>query len=156
MIELLQIKNKGVIVLCNAGNFYISVGKDAITLNEILDLKLSCFKPEVCKVGFPLIALEKYTNLIEEKDYSYIVYNFNRDNGELQIIKQYKGKNKSELEKENVNCYICKHSTKYYKNHDIYVGAVAKLYESEIEQNKEIKKEEKDKWFKIKKKKKTS
>ena len=156
MIELLQTKNKGVIILCNAGNFYLAVGKDAITLNEILDLKLSCFKPEVCNVGFPLIALEKYTNLIEEKDYSYIVYNFNRNSGELQIVKQYKGKNKVGLEKQNVNCYICKHSTKYYKKDDIYVGAVAKLYESEIEQNKEIKKEEKNKWFTIKKKKKTN
>ena len=83
MKELLQTKNKGVIVLCNAENFYIAVGKDAITLNEIIDLKLTCFKQEICKVGFPLIALEKYTNLIEEKDYSYIVYNFNKDSGEL-------------------------------------------------------------------------
>lgn len=34
MIELLQIKNKGKIVIVNNGNFYIAVGKDALALNE--------------------------------------------------------------------------------------------------------------------------
>lgn len=32
---------------------------------------------EICKVGFPLNSLGKYTQLIKEKDYSYIVYNYN-------------------------------------------------------------------------------
>ena len=61
MMELLQIKNKGKIVICNAGNFYIAIGKDAILLNCLLDLKLSCLKAEICKVGFPISSLEKYS-----------------------------------------------------------------------------------------------
>ena len=64
MMELLQVKNKGEIVLCNAGNFYIAIGKDAVLLNELLGLKLGCLKPEMCKVGFPIAFLEKYTNMI--------------------------------------------------------------------------------------------
>ena len=44
MMELLQEKNRGKIVLCNAGNFYIAIGKDALALHEIIGLKLSCFK----------------------------------------------------------------------------------------------------------------
>ena len=35
MMELLQVKNKEKIVLCNAGNFYIAIGKDTVLLNEL-------------------------------------------------------------------------------------------------------------------------
>lgn len=68
MVELLQEKNRGKIVFCNAGNFYVAIGKDAVILNRLLDLKVSCFKPEVCKVGFPINSLEKYLELIYEKN----------------------------------------------------------------------------------------
>ena len=40
MMELLQVKNKVEIVLCNAGNFYIAIGKDAVLLNELYCLLL--------------------------------------------------------------------------------------------------------------------
>ena len=79
MIQLLQEKEMGKIILVNAGLFYIARGKDAILLHNILDLKTSCLEVEVCKVGFPIKSLEKYTRLIEEKDYSYIVYNFDNE-----------------------------------------------------------------------------
>ena len=102
MIELLQQKNKGKIVFCNTGNFYIAIGKDAVLLNNLIDLKLSCLKQEICKVGFPINALEKYTELIAEKEYSYIVYFFNQEKEELEIIMQYEGKNNNEI-KEKVN-----------------------------------------------------
>ena len=92
MMELLQKKNKNKIVICNLGNFYISVGKDAVLLNNLLDLKVSCFKPEICKVGFPIGSLEKYTDLIQQKRYSYIVYYFDQKKEELEIIKKYKTK----------------------------------------------------------------
>lgn len=89
MMELLQQKNKGKVIFCNAGNFYIAIGKDAVLLNNLLGLKLSCLKEEICKVGFPLTALEKYTNLLEEKKYTYIVYFFNQEKEELEIKKEY-------------------------------------------------------------------
>lgn len=59
MMELLQQKNKGKIVFCNTGNFYIAIGKDAVLLNNLIDLKLSCLKQEICKVGFPINAFRK-------------------------------------------------------------------------------------------------
>lgn len=135
MMELLQEKNKGKIVLCNCGNFYIAIGKDAIVLYESLNLQLSCFKPEICKVGFPITSLEKYTDMIQEKEYGYVVYYFDKQKEELEKIKEYQGKKIVYIEKTNRNCYICKHSTKYYKKEDVYVKAVAKLYESEKEKN---------------------
>lgn len=100
MMELLQQKNKGKIVFCNTGNFYIAIGKDAVLLNNLIDLKLSCLKQEICKVGFPINALEKYTELIAEKEYSYIVYFFNQEKEELEIIMQYEGKNNNEIKEK--------------------------------------------------------
>ena len=33
MVQILQKKNKGKIILCELGYFYIAIGKDAILLN---------------------------------------------------------------------------------------------------------------------------
>ena len=86
MMELLQIKNKGKIVFVNAGNFYIAVGKDAVLLHKILDLKTTCMKPEICKAGFPINSLEKYTEKLSESKYSFIVYYFNQETEELKEV----------------------------------------------------------------------
>ena len=144
MMEILQEKNKGKIVICNIGNFYVAIGADAVLLNNLIDLKVSCFKPEICKVGFPINALEKYTDLIQEKDYSYIVYYFNQSNEELEILKEYKGKYTNEIKKENINCYICSKSVGKYKKADKYIIALSKLYEKEQEELEENKKTQKE------------
>ena len=157
MMELLQVKNKGKIVLCNAGNFYIAIGKDAVLLNELLGLKLSCIKPEMCKVGFPISSLEKYIDKIQEKRYSYIVYYFDQQKEELEVLMEYKGKKKNEVKEERKNCYICSNDIKKYKKVDKYIMALTKLYE--IEQEKEDKiqelkenKKRRIRWSKNKKK----
>ena len=157
MMELLQIKNKGKIVFVNAGNFYIAVGKDAVLLHKILDLKTTCMKPEICKAGFPINSLEKYTEKLNESKYSFIVYYFNQETEELEVVIDYNGKFKNNEDRKNINCYICKHSTKYYKSDDKYILAVARLYAKEGKKvnNKEIKEQEgKEKWYKINQKKK--
>lgn len=142
MMELLQIKNRGKIVFCNAGNFYIAIGKDAILLNNLLELKLTCLKPEICKVGFPIQSLEKYTDLIQEKGYSYIVYFFDQEKEELEVLIDCIGK-KTNLVKENRNnCYLCKKGIKGYKEQDKYIRAVAKLYENEDKIKRQQEKEE--------------
>ena len=38
MLEILQEKNKGAIVLIKLGVFYIAIGKDAVFLNKELDV----------------------------------------------------------------------------------------------------------------------
>ena len=73
--------------------------------------------------------------MIQEKEYGYVVYYFDKQKEELEKIKEYQGKKIVYIEKTNRNCYICKHSTKYYKKEDVYVKAVAKLYESEKEKD---------------------
>lgn len=130
MLGLLQVKDKGHIILANAGNFYIARGKDALILNEILGLKLTCLECEICKVGFPKNSLEKYMQKIEKKDYSYIVYNYDNVFNKLEVIKRYDGKNKNELKEDRKNCYICTNSVKMYKKTDKYMQAVLELYNS--------------------------
>ena len=161
MIELLQEKDKGKIILVNLGAFYIARGKDAVLLNRELNLKVNCMETEICKVGFPINSLDKYANEIEKRNYSFIVYNYNNDEGKLDIIKRYIGKKQNNIVEQKCNCYICKNTVKIYKKEDKYIKAVAKLYELESEkeprennetQNKDNKKRNMI-WIKSKKKK---
>lgn len=152
-MEILQRKNKEKIVLCNLGKFYIAIGKDAVLLHELIGLKLSCLKPEVCRVGFPILSLEKYTDLIQEKEYSYVVYFFDQKREELEILMEYEGKKVNQLEKNYDNCYTCSKGIKNYKRPDKYIIAVVKLYEEESKLEKDIKNEKRRKiWFRNKKK----
>ena len=109
--------------------------------------------------------------MIQEKGYSYIVYYFNKQNGELEILKEYKGKYTNEIKRENINCYICSKSVGKYKKADKYIIALSKLYEKEQEElteekedcvtktiNKDISKKEENErkrklWFQRKNKK---
>ena len=154
MIELLQNKEKGKIILVNSGNFYIARGKDAVLLHNVLNLKVNCLETEVCKVGFPLNSLEKYTKLIEEKQYSYIVYNYDSKLEKLNILKYYNGKYLNEINEEKLNCYICTNTVKIYKKNYKYIKAVANLYEEEELENKKIKENKRKIIWKLKRKKK--
>lgn len=140
MMELLQMKEKGRIVICNAGDFYIAIGKDAILLNKILGLKVTCFKTEVCKVGFPIQSLEKYTELLTKSRYGYTIFNLDKQQKKLIIVESYKGKRKNEETEQKLNCYKCKHNGRYYKKEDIYIEAVKKLYEElyKKEENEDV------------------
>lgn len=152
MVELLQRKDNGKIILVNSGSFYIARGRDAVLLHNILNLKVNCMEAEICKIGFPLNSLDKYTQLIEQEQYSYIVYNFDNKLGKLNITKKYNGKKLNTIEKEKLNCYICTNTVKMYKKNDKYIQAVADLYEEEYQkQEKETKlNKEKTKGRKIK------
>lgn len=153
MVELLQRKDNGKIILVNSGSFYIARGRDAVLLHNILNLKVNCMEAEICKIGFPLNSLEKYTQLIEQEQYSYIVYNYDNKLGKLNITKKYNGKKLNTIEEEKLNCYICKNTVKMYKKNDKYIQAVADPYEEEYQkqeketkQNKEKTKGRKIKW----------
>ena len=60
MLEILKEKEKGTIVFVKLDTFYVAVGEDAVLVHKLLDLKCTCFKMNICKVGFPVIALDKY------------------------------------------------------------------------------------------------
>lgn len=50
LLEKLQKENEGHIVLMKNGIFFISIGKDAIELNKLLGLQLTCMREGLCKV----------------------------------------------------------------------------------------------------------
>ena len=137
MIDILQKKEKGYIVLINSGRFYIARGKDAILLNKELDLKLVCMEKQVCKVGFPNISLEKYIKILKRKRYAFIVYNFDRESNNLEIITKYDGRIKN-LEKEvRRDCIMCKMGNGgYTEKEQKYMEAILKLYRSENNEGK--------------------
>lgn len=47
-IQNLQEKKEKTIILVKNGIFFIAIGKDAITLNKTLGLKLTCMREELC------------------------------------------------------------------------------------------------------------
>ena len=128
MLEILQEKNKNLIVLIRLGVFYIATGKDAVFLNKELGLKCICYKNQVCKIGIPENRIEYYLRKLEKINIGYIVYYF--DSKSENLIERYKyiGKYHKET-KNNRNCLICK-GIRYYEN-DKYMNAVQKLFKKE-------------------------
>ena len=149
MMEILKEEDKGRIVLCNNGSFYVAVGNDAILLNKILNLQLSCMKTGLCKVGFPIEALEKYIGLLIKTGFGFVIYDFNSEKEDLVIALSYKGE-RFNYETEKNKCFTCEK----YKNKkvDKYTRALIKMYEHEevIREEKILKleKEEKNKELK--------
>ena len=143
MMKILQKRCNGKIVMCNMGSFYIAIGKDAVLLNNLIGLKVSCIETGICKVGFPINSLEKYTEKLKEKRYSFIVYYFDQEKEEIQAVTNFIGKNKNELEYEHINCFTCSKNIRKYKEPDKYIRALAKLYEEELESGSDNNKTEK-------------
>ena len=139
MMEILKEEHKGRIVLCNNGSFYVAIGNDAIALNKELGLQLSCMKKGLCKVGFPINALEKYMGLLIETGYSFIIYDFNSEKEELGIIISCGGRRLNwEIAKNK--CFTCEKSKD--KKIDKYTHALMKMYDEEEREMKEIEKDE--------------
>ena len=128
MLDILKEKEKNKIVFIRCGYFYIAVGEDAIFLNKILNLKCTCFKNQVCKIGVPIDTLEKHLRRLNEKRYAYVVYDFYKEKSEL--IKQCEGKGKyHRIREKNKNCLLCKDISEY--KDDKYLEALVKLLEKE-------------------------
>ena len=129
MLEILQAKNKGKIVLVKLGVFYIATGKDAVLLNNKLNLKCTCFKKGVCKVGIPVNSLEKYIDKLEKTMYSYVIYDYDKENNEIKEIIRRPGR-VSKITNKNINCFECKKIIKNEDNSE-YAKALNKLLKKE-------------------------
>ena len=134
MLNFLRESHKGIIIFINAGAFYIAVEEDAVFLNSKLQLKCTCFKKNVCKVGVPINSIDNYLSKIEKIGYAYIVYNLNREKRELAIVRMYEGK-KHKTERKNINCLLCK-GVDAYKDDD-YMQALENLYRKQRYERKE-------------------
>lgn len=102
-------------------------------------------KKGLCKVGFPIEALEKYTGLLIETGYSFVIYDFNSEKEDLVIIISYLGK-RLNYEVSRNRCFTCEKNKD--KKVDKYIRALIKMYEQEekeIREEKQRKKQEKEK-----------
>ncbi len=73
----LKYNNSDIVYLFKIGAFYNAINEDAIFLNKEIKLKLSRLGNEIIKCGFPLSALNKYKNILDEKNIKYtIIDNF--------------------------------------------------------------------------------
>ena len=100
-MEKLQQQNLGTIILVKNGIFFVAIGKDAIMLHKMLELKLTCMKQELCKVGFLVKNVEEYIKKLEEIGYSFKL--FVKDNNDLEEIYNFNGKDTD----ENAKCLEC-------------------------------------------------
>lgn len=105
-------ENKGKVVLVRCGIFVVAIGNDAILLNKIFGLKVTCFKENVCKVGIPVSYALKYLDMLEEKGYSYVLYDYAKETKEL--IDKYKYEGQPNYEEEE--CKECKKCERYVEN----------------------------------------
>ena len=104
-IEELQKENEGIIVIVKNGIFFIGIGKDAIILNELLGLKLTCMKPKQCKVGFLVKNVEKYIKLLSEKGKSFKIF-IKNDKDEMEEIYRFIGDSIYD-DRECLECVKC-------------------------------------------------
>ena len=107
MFQKLQMVYEHSIIMLSCGGFYIAIGADAASLNKELGLKLICAKRNLCKVGIPKTAIDKYVEKLDEIGYSYIILDYNKEDNKITKIKEKQGKNKDIYQLHN-NCYMCK------------------------------------------------
>lgn len=129
MVEILQEKNGKRMLLIRNGHFYIATGKDAVILHKKLNLKCTCFKKGICKVGIPVNSLEKYIDKLEKTMYSYVIYDYDKENNEIKEILRRPGR-VSKINVKNINCFECKKIDKKEDNSE-YAKALNKLLKKE-------------------------
>ena len=88
MLEILQDKDSSKVILIKLGHFYIATGRDAVLLHKKLNLKCTCFKNNICKVGIPVNSLEKYVEKFNQMQYSYIIYDYDKQANEIKAYNE--------------------------------------------------------------------
>lgn len=126
MLEILQERNEKKIVLIRLGMFYIATGRDAVLLHDKLNLKCTCFTDNMCKVGIPVIAIDKYIEKLDKTGYGYVIYNYNKDKAELTEVLTKAGR-ATRITSKNLNCLTCKGISEY--KDDEYILALCNYYE---------------------------
>ena len=84
-IEKIKLENKDKIVLARCGAFVVAIGNDARVLSKVFGLKRTCQKKEVCKVGIPVTYTLKYLELIKDKGYGYVLYDYSKETKESKL-----------------------------------------------------------------------
>ena len=123
-------ENKGKVLLARCGVFMVAIGKDAIFLNKVLKLNVTCMKTGICRVGIPVTHTLKYADLMEKMGYSYVIYDYDSKNKKFKKKFVFEGNDNPETAK----CLDCK-NCKYYKEHgsfdNVYIFDILEEREKE-------------------------
>ena len=80
----------------------------------------------MCKVGIPVIAIDKYIEKLDKTGYGYVIYNYNKDKAELTEVLTKTGR-ATRITSKNLNCLTCKGISAY--KDDEYILALCNYYE---------------------------
>ena len=108
----LQEKNENYIVLMRNGIFFLAIGKSAVALNKMINLKVICMKQEICKIGIPVKNINKYIIKIAEQKKSFVLYDYCKEGFPEEGLENYKQlfrftSDNVKEERENINCNTC-------------------------------------------------
>lgn len=67
-----KIKYKDYVVIIRVGNFYEIYGEQALILHNLLNYKIKYLKDNI-RVGFPLVAYNKVTELLNQHKINYVI-----------------------------------------------------------------------------------
>ena len=143
MLEILQERNEKKIVLIRLGMFYIATGRDAVLLHDKLNLKCTCFTDNVCKVGVPITAIDRYIEIWDNIGDGYVIYNYRTDNAELTEVLTKAGR-ATRITSKNLNCLTCKGISAY--KDDEYILALCNYYEKLSNEENEKDKNNKERY----------
>lgn len=128
MVEILKKKEKNKVLFIKCGAFYLAMGEDAVFLHKKFNFKCTCYLENECKIGIPINSIEKYISKLNDINYAYIVYDFDKEKNKLIKIYEAEGKYHN-IQEKSINCLVCKGISKYKE--DKYLEAVTKLLEEE-------------------------
>ena len=131
-IKDLQKKHEGKIVLVRIGIFFCGIGKDAVILNKLINYKPICMKEGICKIGIPVNCFKEVIPKLVETGYSYVVYDYTKDDKNLRLIYRIDGIEIYE-DKENIGCKNCWYALNKKKDIKEYMKELQKLMEQENE-----------------------
>ena len=128
IIKKLQEENEGYVILIRCGIFFVAIGKDAVFMQQQYGLSTLCFKEGICKNGIVLKSMEKFIPKFKESGYSYKIYNYEKETGNIKEILRIDGKLLEETV-ENMGCSKCQYNdyeNKKIRNSLEYLDNVAK------------------------------
>ena len=83
-------------------------------LHQEIGLKITCAKPRLCKIGIPVNSIMKYMDLLENMNYTFSIYDYEKESKKLILKYEYSGYKKVKYNDE-VDCEECE----YYKDNGL-------------------------------------
>ena len=114
-----QQENQGYLILVRCGAFFVAIGANAVILSNELGLNTICMVKGICKIGIPLNSLYDYIKRLEQLKYSFVIYNYSKD----EMIEN--GKKYAEMYRNRGKCVdksqiliTCENCEKYKRTYD--------------------------------------